>query len=115
MKTCGVLVASALFAALTAAPVYAQQPASPHGAAQPPAGAPAAHGPGMMSGTMPMMDMCRQMMGGMGGMMGMPMGGAPPADPKERAAMMEMRGEMMKAMGDIMMKHGRRMQGMTGN
>jgi hypothetical protein len=49
-------------------------------------------------------------------MMGMPMrGGAPPADPKERAAMLEMRGEMMKAMGDIMMKHGRRMQGITGN
>ena len=37
------------------------------------------------------------------------------ADSKERAAMIEMRGEMMKAMGDIMMKHGRRMQGMTGN
>jgi hypothetical protein len=104
MKTFGVLVASALFAVLTAAPVYAQQPGSPHGAAQPPAGAPAAPGPGMMSGAMPMMDMCRQMMGG-----------AQPTDPKERAAMMEMRGEMMKAMGDIMMKHGRRMQGMTGN
>lgn len=108
MKSFGVLVASAAFAVLTAAPVYAQQPGSPHSAAQPPAGAPAAPGPGM-----PMMDMCRQMMGGM---MGMPMmGGAPPADPKERAAMIEMRGEMMKAMGDIMMKHGRRMQGMTGN
>ena len=113
MKTFSVLIASAVFAVLTAAPVYAQQPGSPHGAAQPPAGAPATPGPGMMSGVMPMMDMCRQMMGGM---TGMPMmGGAPPADPKERAAMLEMRGEMMKAMGDVMMKHGRRMQGMTGN
>jgi hypothetical protein len=116
MKTLGVFVASALFAVLTAAPVYAQQPGPAPGAAQPradvPAAPPGAPGPGMMSGAMPMMDMCRQMMGGMG----MPMmGGAPPADPKERAAMMEMRGEMMKAMGDIMVKHGRRMQGMTGN
>lgn len=109
MKTFGVLVASALFAVLTAGPISAQQQASPHGTAQPPASAPAGPGPGMMSGAMPMMDMCHQMMG-------MPMmGGAPPADPKERAAMIEMRGEMMKAMGDIMMKHGRRMQGMTGN
>jgi cytochrome c556 len=43
---------------------------------------------------------------------GMPMmGGAAPADPKEKAAMLQMRGEMMKAMGDIMMKHGKMMQG----
>jgi hypothetical protein len=27
--------------------------------------------------------------------------------------MLQMHGEMMKAMGDIMMKHGRRMQGAT--
>ena len=53
------------------------------------------------------MDMCRQMMGD--GMMG----GTPSTDPKERAAMLEMRGEMMKAMGDVMAKHARRMQGMT--
>jgi hypothetical protein len=108
MKTFGVFVASALFAVLIATPVYAQQPASPHDHAQPSVGVsaapPAAPGPGMMSGAMPMMDMCRQMMGG-----------APPADPKERAAMLEMCGEMMKAMGDIMMKHGRRMQGTTAN
>ena len=40
---------------------------------------------------MPMMDMCRQMMGDM---MRMPMmGGAAPADPKEKADMLEMRGE----------------------
>jgi len=113
MKTFGVLVASAVFAGLIATPVYAQQPGSAHHPAPPAAGTAAAPGHGMMSGAMPMMDMCRQMMGGM---MGMPMmGGAPPADPKERAAMLEMRGEMMKAMGDIMMKHGRRMQGIPGN
>jgi len=42
------------------------------------------------------------------------MGGTTPADPKERADMLQMRGEMMKAMGDIMMKHARRMQGPGG-
>jgi hypothetical protein len=114
MKMFGVLVASALFAMLIATPVYAQQPGSAQRPADVSAAPPAAPGPGMQGGAMPMMDMCRQMMGG--GMMGMPMmGGAPPASPKERAAMLEMRGEMMKAMGDIMMKHGRRMQGTTGN
>lgn len=72
MKTLGVLVASALFAMLIAAPVYAQQPGSAHAPAPPSAGVAAAPGPGMMGGAMPMMDMCRQMMGGM---MGMPMMG----------------------------------------
>jgi hypothetical protein len=59
-----------------------------------------------------MMDMCRQMMSAM---MGMPMsGGAGPMDPKERADMLQMRGEMMKAMGDIMMRHAKRMQERSG-
>ena len=44
--------------------------------------------------------------------MGGPMGGeAQGMDPKTRAQMMEMRGEMMKAMGEIMLKHAKRMQG----
>jgi hypothetical protein len=69
------------------------------------------------------MEMCRQMMsqggttgpgmmrdgmmgpGMMGGMMPM-MGG----DPKQQAEMMAMRGEMMKAMGDIMLKYAQRAQ-----
>jgi hypothetical protein len=67
------------------------------------------------------MEMCRQMMGqagmmsgGMGpgmmggGMMSMPM--MMSGDPKQQAEMMAMRGEMMKAMGDIMMKYAQRMQ-----
>lgn len=66
------------------------------------------------------MAMCRQMMGqagmmggGMGpgmmggGMMGMPMMGG---DATQQPEMMAMRGEMMKAMGDIMMKYAQRMQ-----
>jgi hypothetical protein len=118
MKTSGAVVASALLAVVAVTPVYAQQPGAsndPHHPA-PPAGAPATPPPasaeGMKGGGMPMMDMCRQMMGDT---MGMPMmGGAAPADPKERAHMLEMRGEMMKAMGDVMMRHARRMQGTTG-
>jgi hypothetical protein len=39
-------------------------------------------------------------------MMGMPMGG----DPKQQAELMAMRGEMMKAMGDIMLKYAQRAQ-----
>ena len=118
MKTLRAIVATTLFAMLVVTPAYAQQPGTsndPHHPA-PPAGTsatpPPAPTPGMGAGAMPMMDMCRQMMGDM---TGMPMmGGGAPADPKEKAAMLQMRGEMMKAMGDIMMKYATRMQGMTG-
>ncbi len=116
MKKVSMFVISALFAVLVAAPVHAQQPGAapdPHHPAPTP-GAPAtppAPMPGMKGAEMPMMDMCRQMMAGM---TSMPMmGGTMPADPKEKADMLQMHGEMMKAMGDIMMKHGRRMQGAT--
>ena len=68
-----------------------------------PSGVQATHG----GGAMPMMDMCRQMMAGP--MMGM--GGHQNMDPKMTAHMLEMRGEMMKAMGEIMMKHGKMMGG----
>ena len=61
---------------------------------------------------MPMMDMCRQKMAEMGGMA--MMGGSLPSDPKERAHMLQMRGEMMKAMGEVMMKHARRMHAPSG-
>lgn len=118
MKRFSGLVTSALVAVLIATPVSAQQPGptnDPHHPATPsaPQATPApAPSQGSKSGDMPMMDMCRQMMGEM---MGMPMmGRAASMDPKERADMLQMRGEMMKAMGDIMMKHARRMQGATG-
>jgi hypothetical protein len=55
--------------------------------------------------------MSRGMMGG--GMMGGGMTGMMPmmsGDPTQRAEMMAMRGEMMKAMGDIMMKYAERMR-----
>jgi hypothetical protein len=115
MRTLGTFAATALFALLTTTPVFAQKPgvaADPHHPAPPSGSVPApAPAPGMHGGGMPMMEMCRQMMGEMSGMP--MMGGAASADPKERAAMLEMRGEMMKSMGDIMMKHARRMQGTT--
>ncbi|HUG36015.1 MAG TPA: hypothetical protein VML54_03640 [Candidatus Limnocylindrales bacterium] len=118
MKTLGAVAAGALFAVLAITPASAQPAGTsndPHHPA-PPAGTsatpPPGSTPGMMGGSMPMMDMCHRMMAGT---MAMPMmGGAAPADPKERVAMLQMRGEMMKAMGDIMMKHARRMQGTTG-
>jgi hypothetical protein len=108
---------------------FAQQPATPGAPTQPGATTPMAgprgpHGGPAAGGTMPMMDMCQQMMAaGMmsgaqpmgGGMMGGPhamgmMGNQQPMDPKAMAHMMEMRGEMMKAMGEVMMKHAQRMQ-----
>lgn len=118
MKAFDAFVASALFAMLVVSPVYAQQPDASHGQHRPESQAgtsttlPPASTPDVKGGEVPMMDMCHQMMGDM---MRMPMmGAAAPADPKEKAEMLEMRGEMMKAMGGIMMKHARRMQGMKG-
>jgi len=103
MKGFATPLAAAVFAVLIAVPSFAQAPKTTgeeH--------APSTAAPGMMPGTMPMMDMCRQMMGDS---MSMPAMGDGPADAKHHALMLEMRGEMMKAMGDIMLKHARRMQG----
>lgn len=110
------VVTAAVFSMLTTAVAVAQQSTHQHDAPKPsmPAQGPDAH-------MAQHMEMCRQMMGqpgrmggGMGpgmmggGMMGMPMmmGG----DPKQQAEMLAMRGEMMKAMGDIMMKYAQRAQ-----
>ena len=113
------VVAGTIALTLTASGVLAQQPQHQHDDKQPPAsstkpGMPAAGMDGHMAQHM---EMCRQMMGqggmmGGGGMMGsgmmggMMMGG----DPKQQAEMMAMRGEMMKAMGDIMLKYAQRAQ-----
>ncbi len=96
---------------LGVAPVWAQQPsgaADPH---HPPAAAPTPAPGGTQgppgSGAMPMMEMCRQMMAGP--MMGM--SADQKTDPRMMAQMLQMRGEMMKAMGEVMMKHGTMLQG----
>jgi hypothetical protein len=114
MKTLTTLIVSALFTAIIVTPAHAQQPGARDQHHPEPAvgAAPATPSAPMKGGGMPMMDMCRQMMGDTMG--GMPMMGATaPTDPKEKVAMLEMHGEMMKAMGDIMMKHAQRMHGMT--
>ena len=102
----------------TVALAVAQQAGPPHGGMQrPPAAtdAPGAHGHDAHHAHH--MEMCRQMMGaGMGqgmmgpGMMGGGMMGMMSGDPKQQAEMMAMRGEMMKAMGDIMLKYAQRAQ-----
>ena len=86
----------------------ANAPADPHH----PSVSASAPAPGAMGETrdgtmMPMMDMCRQMMAGSM----TSMSGEQKMDPKMMARMLEMRGEMMKAMGEVMMKHGRMMGG----
>jgi hypothetical protein len=88
--------------------------------AQPPAAGPQMPMPGMMGGqaggTMQggMMGgmgmcgaMCPMMSGMMGGGMGMTGG---QADAKTQGRMLQMRGEMMKAMGDVLIKHGKALE-----
>ena len=118
MKLSIMFLGIALLGTVTASRVDAQQPATPkdpHHPDTPAASAPAAQPaqPAPAPGGTMSMEMCHQMMMSHmmgGGMMGMPMGGEAQMDPKTRAQMLEMRGEMMKAMGDIMMKHAKKMQ-----
>ena len=100
-------IAFTLVALLVAAwDATAQPPSHQH----PPSGQPAAPAtPATPGGGMPPGSMCGMMMGAAAGggampMMGM-MGGA-----AESPRMMQMRGEMMKAMGDILMKYGKMME-----
>ena len=118
MRQIKTLVATAAVAlTLTASGVLAQQPQHQHDDKQPPASStkPGMPPAGMDTHMAQHMEMCRQMMaqggmmgGGPGMMGGMMMGG----DPKQQPEMMAMRGEMMKAMGDIMLKYAQRAQSM---
>jgi hypothetical protein len=58
------------------------------------------------------MNVCRPMMMGHPGFMGdtMSMMSMMAGNPRQQAEMMAMRGEMMKAMGDVMMKYAERMR-----
>ena len=135
MKLPSILAIGLTLMSLATGAAVAQQPSHEHSATsqQQPASAPK---PSTSAQTdqahqmqhMQHMEMCRQMMmgqpgmmgGGIGpgmmrdGMMGPGMMGMMPmmmsGDPKQQAEMMAMRGEMMKAMGDIMMKYAQRMQ-----
>jgi hypothetical protein len=97
-----------VFGVATAHGQSVSAPADPHH----PATVTPAPSPGGMTepsgSNMPMMDMCRQMMAGP---MMMGMAGDQKMDPKTMAQMLQMRGEMMKAMGEVMMKHGKMMGG----
>jgi len=69
---------------------------------------PAQPGMGGPDHQMPMQGgMCPMMGGMMGGGSMMPMMGGPSDSPR----MMQMRGEMLKAMGDVLIKHGKAMEG----
>ena len=118
------VVTAAAFSILATTVAMAQQPTHPPDAAQQAPTSPSRPGmpaQGPEAHMAQHMEMCRQMMSqagmmgsgmdpGMmgGGMMGMPMmmGG----DAKQQAEMLAMRGEMMKAMGDIMIKYALRAQ-----
>ena len=72
-----------------------------------PSGQPSMMGRGMMG--MPMMcQMMPQMMGGHMDPLGM-MGGDQ-IDPKMMARMLQLRGDMLKAMGEVLLKHGKAME-----
>lgn len=117
------LVMAAVAVTFSVPVALAQQPQHQHDAGkQPPAASSKPDMPqaGMDAHMAQHMEMCRQMMG-QGGMMG---GGMGPGmmgggmmggmmmsgDSKQQAEMMAMRGEMMKAMGDIMLKYAQRAQ-----
>ena len=106
MRRFASLMSAVAFVVLIAVPAFGQE-GKPHDERH--SGPPAATMPGMKAGALPMPDMCRQMMGDS---MGMPRMGGSEAETKHHADMLEMRGEMMKAMGDVMMKHAHRMRGM---
>jgi hypothetical protein len=104
-----VLTAVMLLASVLVTATYAQQGGM--GSQMPKAQPQTSSETPMPGGMCPMCSsgMC-PMMGGMQGgtmpMMGM-MGGSPSESPK----MVQMRGEMLKAMGEIMMKYGKMMEG----
>ncbi|HET7340206.1 MAG TPA: hypothetical protein VFL90_02000 [Methylomirabilota bacterium] len=134
MKTTILTLAVVMLVMLGAGSALAQQPAAP--STQPPAGGPMGgmhHGDTMQHGDM--MDMCSMMMGrGMmsGGMMGPGMGmmggrgmgmgmmgggmmdpgmmEMMHADPKTLAQMLQLRGEIMKAVGDVLLKHAKTLE-----
>ena len=80
---------------------------SPGGAQEPPSEQASMRGRGMMGMMCPMMG---GMMGGQmdpSGMMSM-MGGQ--TDPTATARMLELRGDLLKAMGEVMLKHAKAME-----
>lgn len=67
-------------------------------------------GGGMMCPMMGMMPMMQQMMGGMMDPSGMGMMGGGQMDPKAMGRMLQLRGEMLKAIGEVLLKYGKAME-----
>ena len=117
LRRLGAISTGALLAVLAVTPAQGQPSRTtndahhPAGTAGSPSTPEAGAAPDSSASAPPMSAMCRQMMGDM---MGMAMGATPTPDQRDPAGMLEKRGEMMKAMGDIMMKHAHRMRGMSG-
>jgi hypothetical protein len=73
-----------------------------------PSGQPSMMGRGMMGMPMMMCQMMPQMMGGHMDPLGMV--GGDQIDPKTMARMLQLRGDMLKAMGEVLLKHGKAME-----
>ena len=103
------MIAAVVFLVASAASAQMQHPAPPSPGQAPPGSA--SQQPMMMQ---PMMGMMCPMMGMMrgGGMEGMGMMGGLPSmsDPKAAARMLKLRGEMIKAMGEVMLKHAQALE-----
>lgn len=107
---CAALIAVMLIGSGVLAAQHQAGGQMPMGGQAPQQGQPPAQPPMMGSGMMGMM--CPMMGGSMMdpsgmGMMGM-MGGK--MEPKAMGRMLQMRGEMLKATGDILLKHGKMME-----
>ena len=109
MRGKAVLTAVALLASALVTATYAQQGGM--GSQMPKAQPPTSSETPVPGGMCPMCSsgMC-PMMGGMQGAT-MPMMGMMQGSQSDSPRMVQMRGEMMKAMGEIMMKYGKMMEG----
>jgi hypothetical protein len=75
-----------------------------------PSAQPSMMGRGMMGMPMMMCPMMPQMMGAQMDPLGMGMVGGDQVDPKMIARMLQLRGDMLKAMGEVLLKHGKAME-----
>jgi hypothetical protein len=84
------------------------------GSPAPPPGQPSMMGQGMMGQGMCPMCMMPAMASMRGGSMNplgmMGMMGDSPMDPKARGRMLQLRGDLLKAMGEVMLKHGQALE-----
>jgi hypothetical protein len=109
MRTTVAAMTGLVLLAMVSGAAAQMQPMTPPGgpSSQDPHSHPPVTGPGMMGGMM-MCPMMGQGMMGMGpGMMGGMMGAS---DPKAMARMLKLRGDMMKAMGEVMLKHAQALE-----